>query len=752
MLSAVGWVRGLLSTIVVVVSSLVGNTTPPPGTAPIDRQNGDVYARVADEKAILGNGLVERRWELKSFRTTHLIDQRGDEWVLGRRHRDFALGFSMFELNSDAFSVSDVRVENLPRGGLRLMMTMSPPLLPTLTVVRSVDAYPGVAGLRTETTLTSILPLALSRFVADEIYIQDAAATLHSLRSGADWREPGWAGPPVVVGEPHAGTWRDTKSAGLGEPVEGPGQWLSLADRGRSVFLVMERNDMPSSVMSYEGRTASAIVDHSRDVISLGPLEGEVHAENPLAFGETRARTVRPGEPLTLAPVFTGFGDHDGDEPWQFHKYLTEHRMALYPHAVTFNSNGTDSNLISTGAKDDMDFETVQEVADVARRMGVETFILDDGWQARSGDWQPDSPQYPEPRWDGSPTSKFKPRFPDSTFTAVREAIAPMRLGLWMSPTFFNPSSATFEAHPEWTCQPIGTPLIAANLADPGGGSNEAGLGPWSQAALAHVEARVRHAIESWDVVYFKFDFLAWLDCLTPDGGFRDLYEFHDAFVAMLDRIQADHPTVTMQIDETNDYRMFPYESVARGPSWFQNGHPEQRRMLHNLWNLSPYVPTFSLGQNALADEEFDTNPVDALMPGSLLSHITFFSDIREYSVEVVDRVATWTAFYKTNRSMLDGVVYPLLDDPMAGGWTALQTWDPEAGEGALLVFRQSSNEASKTIALKNVPDGTYGLSAAPTGDWLGTANAEELRAGLNVSIPEAEGASVVLIRRILYP
>jgi hypothetical protein len=655
----------------------------------------------------------------------------------------------MFELDSDAFSVTDVRVEDLPRGGLRLVMTMSPPLLPTLTVVRSVEVYPGVAGLRTQTTLTSVLPLGLSRFVAEEVFTGDAAPTLHALRSGADWREPGWTGPPLVVGDPHSGTWRDTKRAGEGESLEGPGQWLSLAERGRSLFLVMERNDLPSSVMSYDGRSASAIVDHSRDVISLGPFEGEVHVENPLTFGETRLRTIRPGEPVVLAPVFTGFGDHEGDELWQFHKYLTERRMAPYPHAVTFNSNGTDSNRISTGAKDDMDFETVKEVAAVARRMGVETFILDDGWQARSGDWQPDSPQYPEPRWDGSATSKFKPRFPDPTFTAVREAIAPMRLGLWMSPTFFNPSSATFEAHPEWTCQPIGTPLLAVNLADPESGSNEPGLTPWSQAALGHVESRIRDAIDNWGVEYFKFDFLAWIDCLTPDGGFRDMYEFHDAFVAMLDRIQEDNPTVTLQIDETNDYRLFPYESVARGPSWFQNGHPEQRRMLHNLWNLGSYIPTFSLGQNALADEEFDAYPVDALVAGSLLSHITFFSDIREYSEDIVDRIATWTNFYKANRSMLDGVVYPLLDDPMDGGWTALQAWDPEVGEGALLAFRQGSSEANRSIALKNVPDGTFELSVAPNGDPLATATATELRTGLELSIPDAQGAVVILLRRI---
>ena len=230
----------------------------------------------------------------------------------------------------------------------------------------------------------------------------------------------------------------------------------------------------------------------------------------------------------------------------------------------------------------------------------------------------------------------------------MRDAIAPMKLGLWMSPTFFNPSSATFAAHPDWVCHPVGDALVAANVQDPEGGSNEAGLGPWGPAALPHVESRIREAIENWGTRYFKFDFLVWLDCLGGPDGVRDMYEFHDAFVALVDRLRADHPEVTFEIDETNDYRLFPFESVARGPSWFQNGGPDVAHMLHNLWNLSPFIPTFSLGQNALANEDFAGQGVDTLMAAAMLSHITFFHDPRTLPDAVIDRVGDWTAFYKS--------------------------------------------------------------------------------------------------------
>jgi alpha-galactosidase len=506
--------------------------------------------------------------------------------------------------------------------------------------------------------------------------------------------------------------------------------------------MVMERNDFPSSTASYDGSTASLVVDYSRDIVSLGPLEEEGHAENP-SDSPGRHRVVTPAGELALEPTFLGFGTGPDDEPWQFFKYLTEHRLEPYDHDVTFNSNGTDANMISTGAKDDMNYATVLEVAPIAKRLGVETFILDDGWQAISGDWHPDSPEYPEPRWDGTPGSKFAPRFPDSEFEAVREAIAPMKLGLWMSPMHFNHNSETYRAHPEWGCAPVGQALVGANAAQPDSSSNEAGIATWGPDAIPHVESRIRVAIEEWDVEYFKFDFLVWLDCV----GQGDMYDYRERFVAMLDRLRTDYPGVTFQIDETNDYRLFPFESIARGPSWFQNGSPEPNQLLHNVWNLSPWVPAASLGQHTLGGRAYERYPVSTLMATALTGHITFFSEMRGIPSDVIDEAAPWIEFYKQHRNLFTQMIYPLLDDPITRGWTALQSWDPEEGKGALLVFRQDAEEATKTVALRNVPEGmTFDVVRAPDLEPVGTFTSEQLSNGLDISLPDQGTAEVLLI------
>jgi hypothetical protein len=706
-----------------------------------------VEATVTGDRVALDNGEARRVWDRDAFATLRLADLRDGGRTWSRRSRDFTLTLAGgATVGSDAFRVDDVAVRRLDRGGVRVTFQLVPrpgALAAGVTATRTAEAYPGIAGFRTQTTLHATAPLVLQGATLDQAAAgDDVATTIHDFRAGADWREPGWPGPPLWVGYNHPGTWRETRSAGPGRPLEGPGQWLTAKSGGRALTMVAERNDMPSSRAAYDGTTAKLQVDWTRDVISLGPFEENAHAENP-GSGAGRMRTVAPGADLKLEPAWTGFGTGGRDDAWQFHRYLTTRRMTPYRKAVTFNSNGTDRDEISTGAKDDMNLAAIERDAPKARQLGIETFILDDGWQAASGDWEPDSPEHPEPRYDGSPLSKFQPRFPDARFEAVRRAIAPMQLGLWMSPGSFNPRSNAYRQHPEYVCAPLGHALAAYNLLQPDDGSNEAGIGAWGPAAWPYVESRIRTAIEQWGVTYFKFDFLLWLDC----AGQGDLYEHHDAFVAMLDRLQADHPEVTFQIDETNDYRLFPFESVSRGPTWFQNGTPAPDQLLHNVWNLSPYVPAFALGQHFLGGRAYEHYPVDTLMAAALPSHLTFFDDLRELPDAVVAQARPWIDFYKQNRDLLTQMTIPLAADPLDKRWTALQSWDPDRGRGALLAFRQQDPRPATTIALKDVPPGRcFALRRAPDGAAAGTATSKQLSAGLTVELPQPDSARVLVI------
>src|SRR3954470_10695399 len=166
-------------------------------------RDGSVYANVTPTEVVLGNSVAERRWSRAGLVTTALVDKRGRDatWSAGRR--DFALDLAgRTDLGSEQFSVTGAKVTRLARGGLKVSMELASPL-PGLTATRTAEAYPGVAGFRTQTILHPAAGLALSGATLDEATVAGAAPTLHAFRAGSDWREPGWAGPPAAVGDAH---------------------------------------------------------------------------------------------------------------------------------------------------------------------------------------------------------------------------------------------------------------------------------------------------------------------------------------------------------------------------------------------------------------------------------------------------------------------------------------------------------------------------------------------------------------------
>jgi hypothetical protein len=726
---------------------------------------GDVYVSIDGDTVVLGNRLVHRTWSRSAFGTIEMVDHRTGFRV--GAGADFQLESGPAVIASTDLTAVDVRVQQASRRGLAVTFVLAPVAVPPApgappqpaagTVERTYTLWPDLAGFQVDTAVS--LPGVYTDYTLDAVAVPGAVAAAQHFNAGYDWRGSDemfdWQPTAAPFGGSHAG--QDHRVTTSGASLDVTAQWLSLDTDGNlattsdpRVFQVLQRVNYDSSHAAYDGTVGRVHVAMSDDLVYLGPFEGDIHVDNPLP-GPVRARFVDPGETVRLERVFTGFGIDADDESWQHYLYLRGHAWSRWRVGdVVFNSNGVDHNRISTGAKDDMDLAETVRQAEIAQRLGIDTFVLDDGWQAASGDWCPDSPDCPEPR---KATTGFPDRFPDSEFSAVRAVLAGhggMRLGLWMSPMHFNPSSHAYQSDPTWTCAPIGHGLVLYNAADPDSSSNEAGLGTWDPRGtgpdgvlIDYIESRIRRAIDVYGAQYFKFDFLAWVDC----AGGADAYEYREEFVRMIDRILADHPTVTIQIDETNDYRLFPFESAARGPSWYANGGPRPNEALHNLWIHAPYVPGATLGQGAFArmGQGWSADYLGAVMLGS---HVTFFTDLTQFSDADISTAARWVQIYKSHRTRFTQPAFPLLDDPLPGDtWTALQWWNGNTQRGALAVYRQDADGDTRAVALRGVRgNGDFTLRDAETWQAFGTFSAAQLRAGIEIALPQRNSARVLLI------
>lgn len=719
---------------VLTLAALAALLAPPAGvsSAATEVRDGDAYVAVdlTAKRVTIGTAAATRAyaWDAAGFRTVSLRDVRtGREWAPPEGSNVFTYARGPLVVTSAGWTAvpTSVAATTMSRGGVAVRLRLVNPLYPGVEVTRRVEALPGAAGFATRTTLRSVLPLTFDSMTLDEITVRGEGHVAHGvdMRGGADWRDNTGYDYRADVGP--APTIRDTA------------EWMDvITPAGDGLALLMERRNYHSSVMSFDGRRAAAVVDTSRDLAYLGPIEPGSAGVNPAPVARY-VRSVPAGGELDLEPAYLALGTDADDLPWQAYRYL-RHRMTWTGPTIDFNTDKVDKGAAGRGrgAKDDADFQTVMQLLPIVERLGAEVFVLDDGWMPRNGDWYPDPDRFP----DG-----FEP-------LVAQLQRRGMRLGLWMAPANFHPNAATFRSNPEWSCAPVGTAVGAANAADPEGdrvtGSAEPGVGFWNMLGINrsgevfadHLRDDIERLVTRYGVAKFKYDFLLWLDCLGPQAA--DVYQYHDAFLhRVIDPLARAHPEVGFGVDETNDYRAFPYESILRGPTWFQNGTPGPDVLLHNVWTLAPYVPGFTLGQHVLGGDSTSRYPVDYLVAVSMTYQPTIWKDVRDLvdadgaskldarGQPVIETARRWFDFFKARRGALAGFSYPLLSDPLGGrGWAAMQPWDRDAQRGFVQAFRQDADEAERAVPLRGLDASrTYTLTDEVTGAPLGSASGADL-------------------------
>src|ERR1039458_7520868 len=147
---------------------------------------------------------------------------------------------------------------------------------------------------------------------------------------------------------------------------------------------------------------------------------------------------LKPGESLETPAFYGGFTDQGFARLEQvMHAFEREEilpdRAAPHPRPVLYNSwEATTFDVNEAGQK---------QLADKAAKIGVELFVMDDGWfgqrnddHAGLGDWTV-NPQ----------------KFPNGLKGLIDYVNGlGMKFGLWVEPEMVNPNSDLYRAHPDW--------------------------------------------------------------------------------------------------------------------------------------------------------------------------------------------------------------------------------------------------------------------------------------------------------------
>ncbi|HWY31225.1 MAG TPA: alpha-galactosidase [Candidatus Acidoferrum sp.] len=237
------------------------------------------------------------------------------------------------------------------------------------------------------------------------------------------------------------GDWAKEMLSPITEPIT-PG--IKVLDSKLGVRADQFEN--PSFVLSLDG---PAQEDHGR--VLAGSLEWSGSFQ--CAFEDTgtgiralcgvnpfaSAYHLSPGETFTTPKMLWAWSENGlGEMSRNLHSWARDFGMRDGHKARAALLN----NWEATGF--DFDFNRILGLYDPARDLGVELFLLDDGWfgnkhprvndDAGLGDWQPN-----------------RSRLPDGLAPLAAEAVKRgLRFGIWMEPEMVNPNSELFEQHPDW--------------------------------------------------------------------------------------------------------------------------------------------------------------------------------------------------------------------------------------------------------------------------------------------------------------
>lgn len=285
----------------------------------------------------------------------------------------------------------------------------------------------------------------------------------------------------------------------------------------------------------------------------------------------------------------------------------------------------------------DHDLGRLTALADAAAAVGVERFVLDDGWftgrrsdRAGLGDWTVD-PQ----TWPGG----LQP-----LIEHVR-ALG-MDVGLWVEPEMVNEDSDLARAHPEWILRGRGA------LPDPW--RHQQVLDLQVPAAYAHVRDALLALLEEYDLAFLKWDHNRDLVDVAHAGR-PAVHGQTRAFHRLLDEVRAAHPTLEIESCASGGGRIDLEVLTRTDRVWPSDTIDAVERQRIQRWT-SLLVPPEMMGAHVGGPVAHTTGRRATLAfraATALLGHFGIEWDVRELADAERDELAAWVALHQRIRPVL---------------------------------------------------------------------------------------------------
>lgn len=346
--------------------------------------------------------------------------------------------------------------------------------------------------------------------------------------------------------------------------------------------------------------------------------------------GEIR---LEPGDAYSGPWVFFAAGDGLDEVARRFHAHVRARpRPVSAERPVTLN--------VWEAVYFDHSLDRLVELAERAARVGVERYVLDDGWfgarrndRAGLGDWVV-SPEV----------------WPDGLHPLVdRVRELGMEFGLWFEPEMVNLDSDVARAHPDWVMS------ARDDLPLPSRGQHVLDL--TVPGAYEHVKGQILAILDEYDIGYLKWDHNR--DLVDAGSQVREgRPAVHDQTLALyrlLDEIRAAHPGLEIESCSSGGGRVDLGILERTDRVWVSDVIDPLERQ-HMLRWTTQLIPPEYMGSHIASEHSHSTGRSHSLAfraGTAVFGHLGIEWDLTGVDEGTLDEIAEWVAFYKGYRDLL---------------------------------------------------------------------------------------------------
>ena len=344
-------------------------------------------------------------------------------------------------------------------------------------------------------------------------------------------------------------------------------------------------------------------------------------------------------------------------------------------------------------------------LAKKAARLGMELFVLDDGW---FGSRDSDTCSL----GDYSINTKKLPQGLDGLGRRLREL--GLKFGLWFEPEMVSPDSDLYRAHPDWAVRVPGV--------IPSQGRNQLVLDLCRAEVRDYIIENVNRILASAPISYVKWDMNRQLtDCFSPalTEQTRFSYEWVRGLYQVFGAVTAANPEVLFEGCSSGGNRFDLGVLCYMDQIWTSDDTDCYERMRIQTGTSYGY-PQSTMGAHVSASPNHQTartSPLESRFDVAAFGAFGYELDLGNLSPAEEKLVAAQVTFYKAHRRLFQFGTFYRLRSPFDSEWCAWMVVSEDRREALVLdaLARMEPNSETEPLLLKGLdPDQRYQVTVRP--------------------------------------